>query len=602
MTVATRHRLLVVDADPVLRHIHQQELSRAGFEVVLAEDFPTACARLDEGGVDALVTELVLPGGSGAALCRRVAEQATRLPVVVLSPGHREIGGVGDALLRLPADQWLERPVSTDRLVWRLRELVRGRVAGKVDSRGEPIAQKAPFTLDPTVPFHQGDLKDRDPATLFFSFALGRRSGTLVVMNRGHVRQLGFIRGHPVYAESNVPGEDLGDFMVASRFLTPQALKEGKEEWQQVNRSLGVVLLSRGDLPASVLFRALREHLWKVTTSLFAWEEGEFYLEFAEDVRFPERVPINCAPEQFVLDGIRKGYSHSRVEKLMASVKGRLTPSPDAHFIVRELSEPAHLENVLSCFTPPKTLEETMKRSGFTPATARDALGLRIMGALWEEGTPASPRPSLKEEAAPSPLPPPGSHRREVIDIEAHSLSTPPLRRVPVAPPAPPSGEEGPPRRLGAIPSAVTRPPRRPGDEAQRESRRAHLMGALEGASASVHFDNGMAHLLAGKGAEAVVELEKAVGFSPLNASFHEALGRAWLVADSSATGARAGANSLGKAVALDPSRGTAHHFLGASLFRLGRFEAAAESLQRSITLGGPHARESQSLLEKLKK
>ena len=88
------HRICLIDDDPIVRDALSLGLSDAGFDVRVA---PGAAAALDMIGrdpVDAVVTDMKMPGFDGGALIAALRERWPHLPVVAMSGGG-EIGGKG---------------------------------------------------------------------------------------------------------------------------------------------------------------------------------------------------------------------------------------------------------------------------------------------------------------------------------------------------------------------------------------------------------------------------------------------------------------------------------------------------------------------------
>jgi signal transduction histidine kinase/integral membrane sensor domain MASE1 len=78
--------VLVVDDEPLLLQTAARLLTRLGYDVVTASDGREALDRLAEGGVDALVTDVVMPGGmDGYQLADRAAEAHPGLGVLLTS-------------------------------------------------------------------------------------------------------------------------------------------------------------------------------------------------------------------------------------------------------------------------------------------------------------------------------------------------------------------------------------------------------------------------------------------------------------------------------------------------------------------------------------
>lgn len=119
--MASAGRLLVVDDHPEIRDALEAFLSRRGFAVRTAADLAGARQALQADDFDLIVLDVMLPDGSGLALCREL--QAGGLPVILLSalaaPAQRVAG------LETGADDYLIKPFEPDELVARIRNVLR---------------------------------------------------------------------------------------------------------------------------------------------------------------------------------------------------------------------------------------------------------------------------------------------------------------------------------------------------------------------------------------------------------------------------------------------------------------------------------------------
>lgn len=86
-----RHRLLVVEDEPVLRAMLADELRETGFVVLEAGSADEALALLDgDGAPDLVFTDVQMPGSmDGIALMRELASRRPALPVIVTSGNLR---------------------------------------------------------------------------------------------------------------------------------------------------------------------------------------------------------------------------------------------------------------------------------------------------------------------------------------------------------------------------------------------------------------------------------------------------------------------------------------------------------------------------------
>ncbi len=113
---------LIVDDDPDLRLALRELLESDGLTVGEAPDGKTAIDRLDQGGVDVVLLDLMLPRVSGVDVLRRIADAGLDVGVVIIS-GH---ASVRTAVLttKLGAHDFLEKPIESDRAIAVVREVL----------------------------------------------------------------------------------------------------------------------------------------------------------------------------------------------------------------------------------------------------------------------------------------------------------------------------------------------------------------------------------------------------------------------------------------------------------------------------------------------
>ncbi|AGX88443.1 response regulator [Candidatus Symbiobacter mobilis] len=142
MTPAPSARILVVDDDPGLRELLASYLGANGFAVIGVGDGVAMRAVLAEGGIDAIVLDLMLPGEDGLSLVRAV-RATSAMPILMLSARGEELDRIVG--LEVGADDYLPKPCAPRELLARLRALLRR-------SQGpQPTSERkrfGPFELD----------------------------------------------------------------------------------------------------------------------------------------------------------------------------------------------------------------------------------------------------------------------------------------------------------------------------------------------------------------------------------------------------------------------------------------------------------------------
>jgi two-component system KDP operon response regulator KdpE len=136
-------RVLVVDDEPQILRALRVVLRAAGFEVLAAQDVQEALDIAAVRAPRAAIVDLVLPGGDGVEVTRRLREWS-EMPILVLS-------AVGDEeqkvrALQAGADDYITKPFGTRELVARLQAALRrseGAGAG-----AEPVIQAEGLEID----------------------------------------------------------------------------------------------------------------------------------------------------------------------------------------------------------------------------------------------------------------------------------------------------------------------------------------------------------------------------------------------------------------------------------------------------------------------
>ncbi len=118
----TTHILLLED-DPFLRDGITELLTREGYRMTAAETVRQAETYLSLGAFALAVFDVLLPDGSGLALCRRMRERGVAIPILCLTACDEESDIV--AGLDAGADDYVTKPFRTQVLLARVRALLR---------------------------------------------------------------------------------------------------------------------------------------------------------------------------------------------------------------------------------------------------------------------------------------------------------------------------------------------------------------------------------------------------------------------------------------------------------------------------------------------
>ncbi|MGZ8915383.1 MAG: response regulator [Methylobacter sp.] len=114
--------ILVVDDDTELRHLLGDYLRKNGYQVTLAADGKDMRKSLDNGKIDLIVLDLMLPGDDGLVLCRNL-RVSSNIPVIILTARGDETDRIIG--LEMGADDYLSKPFNPRELLARIKSVLR---------------------------------------------------------------------------------------------------------------------------------------------------------------------------------------------------------------------------------------------------------------------------------------------------------------------------------------------------------------------------------------------------------------------------------------------------------------------------------------------
>ena len=116
-------RVLIVEDDPHLSRALREGFRNLYFDVASATTYAEGRERALLSTYDAIVLDIMLPGGSGLDLCRLLRDRGVKTPIVILTARD----GVDDRVhgLEVGADDYVTKPFSFRELAARIRALIR---------------------------------------------------------------------------------------------------------------------------------------------------------------------------------------------------------------------------------------------------------------------------------------------------------------------------------------------------------------------------------------------------------------------------------------------------------------------------------------------
>jgi len=120
--ISNKKNILVIEDDKNLRQVVYEYLTEADFSVICAKNGMEGLSILDEGNIDLIILDIMLPGLSGLDILRTIRE-TSKIPIMMLTALTDENTQL--ASFAQKADDYVTKPFSPKILVQRVFALLR---------------------------------------------------------------------------------------------------------------------------------------------------------------------------------------------------------------------------------------------------------------------------------------------------------------------------------------------------------------------------------------------------------------------------------------------------------------------------------------------
>jgi two-component system OmpR family response regulator len=127
------YTILIVEDEKKIAEVVRDYLIKDGYQVELTDRGETAVELVRRGGIDLILLDLMLPGMSGEAACKRIRGMSS-VPIVMMTAKTSEADRI--AGLSIGADDYILKPFSPRELVARVKAVLRR------TSEHEPLADQ----------------------------------------------------------------------------------------------------------------------------------------------------------------------------------------------------------------------------------------------------------------------------------------------------------------------------------------------------------------------------------------------------------------------------------------------------------------------------
>ena len=118
-----RKRILVIEDERDIAELVRLHLDDLGFVVTVAHDGNAGLRKASMGSWDLVVLDLRLPGIDGLEICRRLRQDSSPVPILMLTSKSSELDRVVG--LEIGADDYVTKPFSILELIARIKAILR---------------------------------------------------------------------------------------------------------------------------------------------------------------------------------------------------------------------------------------------------------------------------------------------------------------------------------------------------------------------------------------------------------------------------------------------------------------------------------------------
>lgn len=329
--------VLVVEDNEDVKNIVVVYLKSKGFEVLVAEDGHTGLDMALRLKPDIILLDVLLPKLDGIETLQalRNSVNCKDIPVIMMS-AVLQTRDIQAETAHLQVSSFLQKPFQITQLVTQIQDALDAH--NRQPSSHPPHAYSTRFRTravtfaagPPTVDAENTDRKivckheplprkgriNRFPLPkVLHAIFKDCLTGRLRAFHDAVEKRVYFKNGYPIYAESSLPEETLGAYLVSTGNISQVQHETALQHLSAGDSQYGEVILKLEYVGPHELFGLLEAHLAQKIIGMFSWFDGYFLFEPGDDWK-SNIVVARMKPGRIILDGILQKWSDKKIREI----------------------------------------------------------------------------------------------------------------------------------------------------------------------------------------------------------------------------------------------------------------------------------------------
>lgn len=314
--------ILVVEDNEDVRNVITIYLRRNGYAVSEASDGIGALEATENVNPDLILLDVLLPRLDGIEVLKKLRRSSVgkNVPVVMMS-AVLQTRDLKAETSRFRVSSFLQKPFQMRSLMEHVKAALRNHRQVEQSSSVNLISNNhSGWKAEKRLQMERRDLEtegnliDVPVPEILHRIFVESRTGRLCIFSTVTEKRIYFQNGLPVYAESSIPEETLGSYLVRNGKISPVQHRSALEEMNRTGRHFGEVLLKLGLLGPHDLFIELESHLTEKVISTFAWTSGTYRFEGGDSWK-DDVIVVRMKSGRILLDGIQRFWTPGNVQK-----------------------------------------------------------------------------------------------------------------------------------------------------------------------------------------------------------------------------------------------------------------------------------------------